>query len=618
MKVKILVSYHKPAKIIKDDVWTPIKIGSCCNWDTVNLIEDNVGDNISSLNTSYNELTAIYWAWKNYDKLGDPDFIGFCHYRRVPIFSQTAKRKSDSFTVDVHFDDLESLFKEINYSSETIERLLNDNHCLAGSFIDKHSVKEQYKKVSSSGEHIYQDLLDVENIVEEIFPKYKRASQIYLNGKKQYFGNIFILRKDLFFEYCEFIFKVIDLFVSRHKLAERSQWLQRLFVSERVTGIFIAYLRQQGFKVLDLPVGFIVNTELPSPVEKFYKTKDSINLVFFVDNYGLSRLGVCLTSLMERVKNNRLYDIVVLFSEMKAEQVEHFLAKIDLIRPESVSVRFYDINPWLEKLQLRKEKVFSFAYSRFLTQEIFLNYEKVLCLGSDLIVCGDISQIYDLQRNESEYIAASLSVRGSFSYQQNVEVKKGIGWKDYVNEKLGIKNDCVYFQTGVMLAYLEEMRKDNFNLYDVCVRELKKIEEPVYFEQDVLNAALSGHVKYFSVGWNLEWEIPIDFPSYKRVMSEDLLREYTKGRKNPNIINYCSSKKPWNEGDSPFASVWWKYARSSLFYQDFVKNTLYGFSAKDAKDVIGVLLRKALRYWKYRVFSVLGIKKTHYVSKLRE
>ena len=60
MKIKILVSYHKPAKLIRDDVWTPIKIGSCPNWDPENLIEDSDGENISNLNDSYNELTAIY------------------------------------------------------------------------------------------------------------------------------------------------------------------------------------------------------------------------------------------------------------------------------------------------------------------------------------------------------------------------------------------------------------------------------------------------------------------------------------------------------------------------------------------------------------------------------
>jgi hypothetical protein len=42
-------------------------------------LQDHVGDNISSQNPLYGELTAHYWVWKNAPKA---DYIGFCHYRR--------------------------------------------------------------------------------------------------------------------------------------------------------------------------------------------------------------------------------------------------------------------------------------------------------------------------------------------------------------------------------------------------------------------------------------------------------------------------------------------------------------------------------------------------------
>jgi hypothetical protein len=47
------------------------------------VYNDNDGeDNISHLNKHISEMSAIYWTWKNYDKIGNPDYIGFCHYRR--------------------------------------------------------------------------------------------------------------------------------------------------------------------------------------------------------------------------------------------------------------------------------------------------------------------------------------------------------------------------------------------------------------------------------------------------------------------------------------------------------------------------------------------------------
>lgn len=57
-------------------------------WMCGNMIGDDTGDNISHLNRYFCELTGIYWAWKNYDKLGNPDYIGFMHYRRHFIFNE--------------------------------------------------------------------------------------------------------------------------------------------------------------------------------------------------------------------------------------------------------------------------------------------------------------------------------------------------------------------------------------------------------------------------------------------------------------------------------------------------------------------------------------------------
>lgn len=80
--IKILVACHKPDVCRHDVVFTPIHVGRDISKNTDEMsdfIGDNTGDNISSLNPYYCELTAQYWMWKN---LKNVDIVGLAHYRR--------------------------------------------------------------------------------------------------------------------------------------------------------------------------------------------------------------------------------------------------------------------------------------------------------------------------------------------------------------------------------------------------------------------------------------------------------------------------------------------------------------------------------------------------------
>ena len=129
-KCKILISYHKKDFLLKDDILTPIHAGRAnalkkepnesLEWLLKNMIGDNTGDNISDRNGSYNEMTSVYWAWKNYDALGNPEWIGFMHYRRHFLFKDG---KASCYENDGIYDEY---LDEIGYSKERIEEILAD------------------------------------------------------------------------------------------------------------------------------------------------------------------------------------------------------------------------------------------------------------------------------------------------------------------------------------------------------------------------------------------------------------------------------------------------------------------------------------------------------------
>ena len=107
--LKILIAYHKPSFLLKNDIYLPIHVGRSIamhntkdgtisqkdyKWLIKNLIGDNTGNNISNKNREWCELTGIYWAWKNYGKIGNPNYIGFMHYRRFFLFDNCKNKKN--------------------------------------------------------------------------------------------------------------------------------------------------------------------------------------------------------------------------------------------------------------------------------------------------------------------------------------------------------------------------------------------------------------------------------------------------------------------------------------------------------------------------------------------
>jgi len=250
--LKILVCYHKKDTLLKDDVFTPIHVGRALAkqrlaeddpdllWLTENMIGDDTGDNISLKNASYNELTAIYWAWKNYDKLGNPDHIGFMHYRRHFIF-----RKSERVVENV--DGMsENYFDYINYNKETMAHLFDDCDFVAHiGRVDE--VRKHYKE-----NHHIEDLERALAILKEKYPSYAKTATDFLKMSYVSFCNMFIMPRSMFFEYCDWLFSLTDAFESAVDLSEK-----RLFISERLTAIFLEQKKREGFRRKDLPATFV-------------------------------------------------------------------------------------------------------------------------------------------------------------------------------------------------------------------------------------------------------------------------------------------------------------------------------------------------------------------------
>ena len=107
----------------EDKMYIPVQVGAEGKEKIEGYQPDNVGENISSKNPYFCELTGLYWAWKNMDS----DYIGLVHYRRHFTESQKVPKDEESkFNILLKNDEIEKiLFNQIGVLIFTIEELDN-------------------------------------------------------------------------------------------------------------------------------------------------------------------------------------------------------------------------------------------------------------------------------------------------------------------------------------------------------------------------------------------------------------------------------------------------------------------------------------------------------------
>ena len=205
------------------------------------FLHDDAGDNISGKNRSYCELTAQYWAWKNVDA----DYYGFFHYRRYLYPDPKARRP---YRID-RCADL-PLLQKLGY--DRFAELIGNYDLIAPMGENMHiPVREHY---ASAKYHHGADLELAETIVRERHPAMVPAMEAYLSGTVCYFGNIYIMKKQVFHDYCCWVFSILEEFDRRADLSGYSGQELRVdgYLAERLFGIWLLHV-QKNLRVCALP-----------------------------------------------------------------------------------------------------------------------------------------------------------------------------------------------------------------------------------------------------------------------------------------------------------------------------------------------------------------------------
>ena len=215
----IYVVTHKvfdlPEKLVESG-FSLISVGSACGKNEQG-ISDNSKNNISFKNANYCELTALYWIWKND---ADSKYKGICHYRRYfskSYFSHNIKNYMiDSDFIKIFNNGIDIIIPEKQY----FVRTATENYLRCG-----------FKR----------DLDITRNVICEKYPQYINEYDKVMNGNRSYLTNMLVARREIFDEYCTWLFDILFEVERRVDISNYTIQEARIFgyISERLLTVWI-------------------------------------------------------------------------------------------------------------------------------------------------------------------------------------------------------------------------------------------------------------------------------------------------------------------------------------------------------------------------------------------
>lgn len=249
--VKIVVATHKKYEMPNDNMYIPLHVGAEGK-KSIGYTLDNTGNNISSKNPYFCELTGLYWAWKNLNS----DYIGLVHYRRY--FTASARIPKDE----------KERFK-IVLTSEQVSELLDT--------VDVILPKKRKYYIENLYDHykhtMYIEPLDeTEKIIKEKYPEYLEEFGKLHKRTSMHAFNMMIMKKEVLDSYCNWLFDILFELEKRIDNSQYDAFHARFYgrISERLLDVWI---NTNGIKYKEVKVMDMQNINWLNKVFSFLKAK---------------------------------------------------------------------------------------------------------------------------------------------------------------------------------------------------------------------------------------------------------------------------------------------------------------------------------------------------------
>ena len=247
--IAILVATHREYCFDFKNGWViPIAIDGLYQRLSVearaNYLTDDIGDSISDRKPHFNEVSAIYWAWKNLPT----DIFGLYHYRRYLNFSRHSHCSLPSVQCRANAETLAMLTHAPQ--AEAITRILGVCDIIVPRpLVFSSSVREHYQ--SSHPGRSWEIMCEA---VQMVAPRVARFLPWFNENASFHFCNMFICRRAVLDEYCRCHFPILEYVVKKLGVpdspSDARDQPQRYpgYLAERLLNLFIHARRLRKYE----------------------------------------------------------------------------------------------------------------------------------------------------------------------------------------------------------------------------------------------------------------------------------------------------------------------------------------------------------------------------------
>lgn len=265
-----------------------------------------------------------------------------------------------------------------------------------------------------------------------------------------------------------------------------------------------------------------------------------IKIVCACDNNYVQHCGALIASIFVNNRKNKV-EINVLTDGINDENRQKFKLLGEKFKQD---IKIIVVDPSLFSIFSKSKSTIKLpllTYYRLIIPTLFKEYEKILYLDVDMIVCADLSEVWNMDLRNKAIAGVPDTARNIAS----------------ACKRLGYHFSESYFNAGFGLYNLNVMREKN--LWDEAINMVEKTPEKLlYHDQDLLNSIFHGQFLEISLKWNFMQTFFMLEPSVVNRQKTEL----EKYIHNPYIIHYTAPLKPWFiECEHPYKSIYWQYLK---------------------------------------------------------